>query len=172
MHVPSQPLDAITAFAVPNPNCPSQSRRFFQVWRPCRLPRPADHPVYFGTANFISLSLSTVDGDHLNRETKNVNANYWCNSLGQAVHNGECKWLLGGKLSTGESDCSRFYTNAAQRWGRQQNDERESNNRLDGGSGWAHLARREKFRGAIRVRKLPRLAKDARPFGKLRAGNG
>ena len=24
-------LDAITAFAVPNPNCPSQSRRFFQV---------------------------------------------------------------------------------------------------------------------------------------------
>jgi hypothetical protein len=25
-------LDAITAFAVPNPNCPSQSRRFFQVW--------------------------------------------------------------------------------------------------------------------------------------------
>jgi hypothetical protein len=80
MHVPSQPLDAITAFAVPNPNCPSQSRRFFQVWPPCRLPRPADHPVYFGTANFISLSLSTVDGDHLNRETENVNANYWCSS--------------------------------------------------------------------------------------------
>ena len=25
-------LDAITAFAVPNPNCSSQSRRFFQVW--------------------------------------------------------------------------------------------------------------------------------------------
>jgi hypothetical protein len=25
-------LDAITAFAVPNPNCPSLSRRFFQVW--------------------------------------------------------------------------------------------------------------------------------------------
>jgi len=28
----SQPLDAITAIAVPNPNCSSQSRRFFQVW--------------------------------------------------------------------------------------------------------------------------------------------
>jgi len=31
-------LDAITAFAVPNPNCPSQSRRFFQVWLPFGLP--------------------------------------------------------------------------------------------------------------------------------------
>jgi hypothetical protein len=29
--------DAITAFAVPNPNCPSQSRRFFQVWLPVRV---------------------------------------------------------------------------------------------------------------------------------------
>jgi len=36
-------LDAITAFAVPNPNCPSQSRRFFQVWLPSGLPRRADH---------------------------------------------------------------------------------------------------------------------------------
>jgi len=27
-------LDAITAFAVPNPNYSSQSRRFFQVWLP------------------------------------------------------------------------------------------------------------------------------------------
>jgi len=33
-------LDAITAFAVPNPNCPSQSRRFFQVWLPCRVAPP------------------------------------------------------------------------------------------------------------------------------------
>ncbi len=32
-------LDAITAFAVPNPNCPSQSRRFFQVWLLFRFPR-------------------------------------------------------------------------------------------------------------------------------------
>jgi hypothetical protein len=31
-------LDAITAFAVPNPNCPSQSRRFFQVWLLFGLP--------------------------------------------------------------------------------------------------------------------------------------
>jgi len=26
-------------------NCPSQSRRFFQVWLPCKLPCLADHPV-------------------------------------------------------------------------------------------------------------------------------
>src|SRR3984885_140773 len=43
-------LDAITAFAVPNPNCPSQSRRFFQVWLLFGLPRRADHSAYFGSA--------------------------------------------------------------------------------------------------------------------------
>jgi hypothetical protein len=52
-HAPSQPFDAITAFAVPNPNLSSQSRRFFQVWSPSRSPCPADHPIYFGLANFI-----------------------------------------------------------------------------------------------------------------------
>ena len=52
-HAPSQPFDAITAFAVPNPNFSSQSRRFFQVWLPSRLPCRADHPIYFGLANFI-----------------------------------------------------------------------------------------------------------------------
>jgi len=31
-------LDAITAFTVPNPNYPSQSCRFFQVWLLLRLP--------------------------------------------------------------------------------------------------------------------------------------
>jgi len=45
--------DVITAFAVPNPNHSSQSCRFFQVWLPCRLPHRADHPIYFGLANFI-----------------------------------------------------------------------------------------------------------------------
>ena len=45
-------LDAITAFAVPNPNCPSQSRRFFQVWLLFGLPRRADHSAYFGLAKF------------------------------------------------------------------------------------------------------------------------
>src|ERR1700683_2994992 len=52
-HVPSQPLDAITVFTVPNPNCTSQRRRFFQVRLPLGLPRLADHPVYLGPAIFI-----------------------------------------------------------------------------------------------------------------------
>jgi hypothetical protein len=34
-------LDAITAFAVPNPNCPSQNRRFFQVWLLFRVAPPS-----------------------------------------------------------------------------------------------------------------------------------
>ena len=45
-------FDAITAFAVPNPNSSSQSSRFFQVWRPNRSPCRADHPAYFGLAKF------------------------------------------------------------------------------------------------------------------------
>jgi len=71
--------------------------------------------------------------------------------LDQPVHNEECKWLLGVNLFTGELNSSRFCTNAAQRWGRRQNDEREPNNRLDDGTVWAHLskkaAERKKFRG-------------------------
>ena len=83
-HAPSQPLDAITAFAVPNPNCTSQRRRFFQVWLPSGLPRYADHSVYFGPANFILPALSTVDGSNLNRALVNVNANFWCTDWSQS----------------------------------------------------------------------------------------
>jgi hypothetical protein len=43
-------LDAITAFAVPNPNYSSQSGRFFQVWLLVGLPHRADHSAYFGLA--------------------------------------------------------------------------------------------------------------------------
>ena len=47
MHVPSQPLDAITAFTVPDPNYSSQSRRFFQVWLLNGSPRQTGHSAYF-----------------------------------------------------------------------------------------------------------------------------
>jgi hypothetical protein len=43
-------LDAITAFAVPNPRCLSQGSRFFRVWLPAELSRQADHSAYFGLA--------------------------------------------------------------------------------------------------------------------------
>jgi hypothetical protein len=42
--------DAITAFAVPNPNGTSQRYRIFRVWLLDELPRRADHPAYFGLA--------------------------------------------------------------------------------------------------------------------------
>jgi hypothetical protein len=56
-------LDAITAFAVPNPNCSSQSRRFWPVWLPVGLPFRADHSAYFGLAKvLIKPTLFAVDG--------------------------------------------------------------------------------------------------------------
>jgi hypothetical protein len=45
--------DVNTAFAVPNPDFSSQSRRFFRVWMPDKLPYRTNHPAYFGLTNFI-----------------------------------------------------------------------------------------------------------------------
>jgi hypothetical protein len=64
MHVPSQPLDAITAFAVPNPNRSSQS---LSVLFAVRLPRLVALPwlitQFIRTGDsFVSPTLSTVDG--------------------------------------------------------------------------------------------------------------
>jgi len=54
-------LDVITAFAVPNPNCSSQSQSVFSGLALSELPHRADHPAYFGLANFIKPTLSAVD---------------------------------------------------------------------------------------------------------------
>jgi len=68
-------FDAITAFAVPNPNSSSQSSRFFQVWLPHRSPCRADHPAYFGLAEVLfQPTLSTVDASNLNTAPMFVNA--------------------------------------------------------------------------------------------------
>src|SRR6202140_109483 len=72
-------LDAITAFAVPNPNCPSQSRRFFQVWLLFGLPRRADHSAYFGLAKFyLSQPFQPSTRVTLNIYSKVVNAAFQC----------------------------------------------------------------------------------------------
>ena len=73
-------LDAITAFAVPNPGCSSQSGRFFQVWLPFGLPRRADHSAYFGLAKFY-LSQPFQPSTEANLETCAifVNALFQCN---------------------------------------------------------------------------------------------
>ena len=62
MRLKSTALDAITVFAVPNPNYPSQCGRFFQVWLLFELPRRADHSAYFGLAKvLIKPTLSAVN---------------------------------------------------------------------------------------------------------------
>jgi hypothetical protein len=73
-------LDAITAFAVPNPNYPSQSRRFFQVWRLFESPRRADHSAYFGLAKFyLSQPFQPSTEATLESWSKIVNARFQCN---------------------------------------------------------------------------------------------
>jgi hypothetical protein len=73
-------LDAITAFAVPNPNCPSQSRRFFQVWLPVGSPRRANHSAYFGSAKFyLSQPFQPSTEAKVNICFKTVNACFRCN---------------------------------------------------------------------------------------------
>jgi hypothetical protein len=54
-------LDAVTAFAVPNPGCSLRSRRFFRVWLSSGLPRRTDRPAYFGLANTTRPTFSAVD---------------------------------------------------------------------------------------------------------------
>jgi len=57
-------LDAIAAFAVPNPGSSSQSQPVFSgLVARFRSPCWADHSAYFGLANLISLILSAVDAN-------------------------------------------------------------------------------------------------------------
>ena len=73
-------LDAITAFAVPNPNHSSQSCRFFQVWLLLGLPRRADHSAYFGLAKFyLSQPFQPSTEATLEICLKIVNAPFQCN---------------------------------------------------------------------------------------------
>ena len=76
-------FDAITAFAVPNPNCSSQSRRFFQVWLLFGLPRRADHSAYFGLAKFyLSQPFQPSTEAKLESCSKIVNARFQCKRIG------------------------------------------------------------------------------------------
>jgi len=72
-------LDAITAFAVPNPNCPSQSRRFFPVWQLFGLPRRANHSAYFGLARvYLSQPFQPSTRVTLKTYFRVVNAPFSC----------------------------------------------------------------------------------------------
>jgi hypothetical protein len=75
-------LDAITAFAVPNPNYSSQISRFFQVRMPVELPLRANHPAYFGLAKFyFSQPFQPSTSVTLNTCFRAVNAAFQCNRL-------------------------------------------------------------------------------------------
>jgi len=71
--IPAQPLDAITAFAVPDPNFSSQSRRFFQVWLLSESPRRADHSAYFGLAKYYLEQVCSYSN-----LSKNIQIGRWC----------------------------------------------------------------------------------------------
>jgi hypothetical protein len=92
-------FDAITAFAVPDPNCSSQSRRFFQVWLLLGLPRRADHSAYFELAKFyLSQPFQPSTGATLESCLKIVNALFQCNWPLAMFRNSETQlvesWLL------------------------------------------------------------------------------
>jgi len=73
-------LDAITAFAVPNPNCSSQSQSVFSGLAACRVAPAGGSLGLLRIGNVLfSPTLSTVDGSNLNISVYNVNAHYWCN---------------------------------------------------------------------------------------------
>ena len=66
MRVPSQPFDAITAFAVPNPNCSSQSQSVFSGLVARRVASPSGSPSLLRISNVLfSLTLSAVDAGNL-----------------------------------------------------------------------------------------------------------
>ena len=72
-------LDAITAFAVPNPNYPSQSSRFFRVWSFSGSPQRTNHSAYFGLANLcFDQPFQPSTGAKVNTCLRFVNADYWC----------------------------------------------------------------------------------------------
>ena len=72
-------FDAITAFAVPDPNYPSQSSRFFQVWPLFRSPFRANRSAYFGSAKvYLSQPFRPSTRVKLNSYEQIVNAAFQC----------------------------------------------------------------------------------------------
>jgi hypothetical protein len=110
-------LDAITAFAVPNPNCPSQSRRFFQVWLPVGLPRHADHSAYFGLAKFyFSQPFQPSTRATLESCSKIVNALFQCNRPVAMDQNPETQPIESLLLNEWEIELSPLFHRRVHSW--------------------------------------------------------
>ena len=72
-------LDVITAFAVPNLNCPSQDQSIFSGLATSRVSPVCPSPSLLRTGNDLFLpTLSTVDGCNLNTSVCIVNAHILC----------------------------------------------------------------------------------------------
>jgi hypothetical protein len=103
-------LDAITTFAVPNPNCPSQSRRFFQVWLLFGLPRRVDHSAYFGLAKFyLSQPFQPSTGATLEICSKIVNARFQCNRRLAMDQNIKTQPIESLQLNEWDINCFPFF---------------------------------------------------------------
>jgi hypothetical protein len=70
--------DAITAFAVPNPNSASQQPSVFSGLVALWIAPPDRSPSLFGPALDLALTLSAVDVTNPNTEGEIVNARVWC----------------------------------------------------------------------------------------------
>jgi hypothetical protein len=102
-------LDAITAFAVPNPNFSSQSHRFFQVRMPVELPLRADHSAYFGLAKFyLSQPFQPSTRVTLNIRFRVVNAAFQCKIRNRKRARRGCNLLTLRHLVNRRMNCSRF----------------------------------------------------------------
>ena len=81
--------DVTTAFAVPDPNSPSQGGRFFQVRWSSRSPCQTDHPAYFGLAKvYFGQPFQPSTFRTLRGALNIVNARFWCScgSLDLPLH--------------------------------------------------------------------------------------
>ncbi len=103
-------LDAITAFAVPNPNYSSQSRRFFQVWLPVGSPRRADHSAYFGLAKFyLSQPFQPSTEATIESRSKIVNALFRCNRPVALAQNAKTQPIELLPFNEWEINCFPFF---------------------------------------------------------------
>ena len=78
--------DVTTAFAVPNPNCPSQDQSVFSGLATLRVAPAGGSLSLLRIGNVLfSPTLSTVDASKGNTRDSIVNARNWCNAKFPAV---------------------------------------------------------------------------------------
>jgi hypothetical protein len=110
MHVPSQPFDAITAFAVPNPNCSSQSQSVFSglVVRPVTLPSESLSLLRISN-DLFSLTLSAVDGCQAKQLLEDCQRRFSVQSPLQLPQTGDLQCVESLQVSERRTNCIHFF---------------------------------------------------------------